>query len=110
MIFDILTSPWLGLTVYREALVDGVTRDPSVSVPTAIGAKPALTAMAHPDEDPKGFFGRYQQDPNRYLRMIYTMATNAVAPVQSSAYVCRLSLTCGGGPCAANVLAPVVVN
>ena len=42
------------LRVYSEALVDDVTRDPSVSVPRAIGAKPALTAMEDPEEEPSG--------------------------------------------------------
>ena len=46
--------PWVGLSVYNEALVDGVTSDPSVSVPTDIGAKPALTAVAEPEEEPRG--------------------------------------------------------
>lgn len=40
--------------VYSEALMEGVTRDPSVSVPRAIGANPALTAMADPEEEPSG--------------------------------------------------------
>ncbi len=44
-----------GLIVDNEALVEGVTREPAVSVLTANGAKPALTAITHPDEEPRGF-------------------------------------------------------
>ncbi len=65
------TRPSDGLIVYSEALVLGVTRDPSVSVPTAIGAKPALTAMADPDEDPSGLWTQIRcchSLPRIYLR------------------------------------------
>lgn len=41
--------------VYTAALTAGVTREPMVSVPKAIGARPALTAMHDPDEEPRGF-------------------------------------------------------
>ena len=50
--------PIEGLMVYNEARIEGVTRDPTVSVPIARGAKPALTAMADPDEDPSGLYVR----------------------------------------------------
>ena len=43
-----------GFKVYSEALMEGVTSDPSVSVPRAIGANPALTAMADPEDEPSG--------------------------------------------------------
>ena len=49
-------SPCVGLIVNNEALTAGVIREPIVSVPKAIGAKPALTAMQDPDEDPRGFY------------------------------------------------------
>ena len=46
------TSPMEGFSVSSDALPEGVTRDPSVSVPRAIGAKPALTAILDPEEEP----------------------------------------------------------
>ena len=50
-----LTSPCVGLIVNNEALTAGVMREPMVSVPKLIGAKPALTAMQDPEEEPRGF-------------------------------------------------------
>lgn len=47
--------PMVGLIVYNAALSAGVIKEPIVSVPIAIGAKPAETAIAGPDDDPPGF-------------------------------------------------------
>jgi hypothetical protein len=48
------TRPTVGLIAYKEALVAGVMIDPTVSVPRATGAKPALTDTAEPVEEPEG--------------------------------------------------------
>jgi hypothetical protein len=40
------------LMVYSECRDDGEMSDPSVSVPMAIGARPAATAIPDPDEEP----------------------------------------------------------
>lgn len=42
--------------VYTAALTAGVMREPMVSVPKAIGARPALTAIHDPDDEPRGFY------------------------------------------------------
>jgi hypothetical protein len=47
--------PIVGLIVYNAALLAGIIKEPSVSVPMAMGANPAETATALPDEDPPGF-------------------------------------------------------
>ena len=47
--------PIVGLIVYRAALDAGETRDAAVSVSIDTGAKPALTAIAGPEEEPPGF-------------------------------------------------------
>ena len=47
--------PMVGLIVYSAALDAGETRDAAVSVPIDTGTKPALTAIAGPDEEPLGF-------------------------------------------------------
>ena len=44
------TRPMVGLIVYRAALVAGMLSEPSVSVPTEMGANPAATPTAEPDE------------------------------------------------------------
>src|SRR5580700_2857730 len=48
------TSPIVGFIVYKAALPAGHTKDPSVSVPIDIGAYPAETATAEPEDDPEG--------------------------------------------------------
>ena len=47
----------VGLIVYRATLAAGTMREPSVSVPTENGAKPAETATAEPEDEPEGFYG-----------------------------------------------------
>jgi hypothetical protein len=44
----------VGLSAINEARVAGVMSDPTVSVPNATGAKPALTDTAEPVEEPEG--------------------------------------------------------
>src|SRR5262245_4524948 len=46
------TSPTVGLIPTTPHRAAGQTIDPSVSVPTAIGASPAATAAPEPDDDP----------------------------------------------------------
>lgn len=46
--------PCVSLRAYRPERVDGVTIDPTVSVPIARGLKPEATATAEPVEDPPG--------------------------------------------------------
>jgi hypothetical protein len=46
----------VGRSTNRPALVPGVMRDPTVSVPNATGAKPALTDTAEPVDDPAGVY------------------------------------------------------
>jgi len=48
-------NPIVGLIVYNAALPPGMIREPSVSVPMEIGANPALTATAEPEDDPPVF-------------------------------------------------------
>jgi hypothetical protein len=47
--------PIVGLIVYKAALVAGMFKDPSVSVPIDMGANPAATPTAEPDDDPPQF-------------------------------------------------------
>jgi hypothetical protein len=49
------TMPIVGLIVYNAALVAGMFKDPSVSVPIDMGANPAATPTAEPDDDPPQF-------------------------------------------------------
>lgn len=46
------TMPKVGFSVYNAARVAGSTRKPSVSVPIEIGASPAATETAEPDDEP----------------------------------------------------------
>ena len=48
-------------TEVGQVLIEGVTSNPSVSVPRVIGAKPALTTMAEPEEEPRRFWNLFQQ-------------------------------------------------
>ncbi len=50
------TIPSVGFIVYNEVLVAGCTRDPKVSVPMARGVRPALIAIADPEEEPDGIY------------------------------------------------------
>src|SRR5580692_12564573 len=49
-----LTRPRVGLMPTTPQALDGETIDPSVSVPTARGAKPADRPAAEPELDPDG--------------------------------------------------------
>src|SRR5215831_12546666 len=49
-----LTRPRVGLTPTTPQALDGETIEPSVSVPTASGARPAETPAADPELDPDG--------------------------------------------------------
>src|SRR3984957_8108453 len=49
-----LTRPRVGLTPTTPQALDGETIDPSVSVPTASGARPADRPDAEPELDPDG--------------------------------------------------------
>ena len=49
-----LTSPTVGLKPTIEFIADGLTIDPSVSVPIAATQNPAATATAEPELDPPG--------------------------------------------------------
>src|ERR1700761_1225049 len=51
---DRLTRPRVGLMPTTPQALDGQTIEPSVSVPTAIGARPAATPTAEPELDPDG--------------------------------------------------------
>ncbi len=50
-----LTRPAVGLIPTTPQALDGETIEPSVSVPTASGARPAETPAADPELDPDGF-------------------------------------------------------
>ena len=50
----LLTRPSVGLMPTMPQACDGLTIEPSVSVPTASGASPAATATAEPELDPDG--------------------------------------------------------
>src|ERR1700723_4528551 len=50
----LLTRPRVGLTPTTPQALDGETIEPSVSVPTARGAKPADRPAAEPELDPAG--------------------------------------------------------
>lgn len=45
------TMPCVGLIVYNAALVAGILSEPLVTVPMEIGAKPAATPTADPEEE-----------------------------------------------------------
>ena len=49
-----LTRPSVGLMPTTPQALAGHTIEPSVSVPTAIGARPAATATPEPELDPEG--------------------------------------------------------
>ena len=49
-----LTKPMVGLMPTTAFMVDGLTMDPDVSVPTANGQKPAETATPEPELEPPG--------------------------------------------------------
>ena len=53
-----LTRPSVGLRPTTPHALAGHTIDPSVSVPTAIGASPAATATPEPELDPDGLRSR----------------------------------------------------
>jgi hypothetical protein len=53
-----LTRPTVGLIPTIPQLVDGQTIDPSVSVPTARGARLAETATPDPELEPQGLRSR----------------------------------------------------
>jgi hypothetical protein len=50
------TVPWVALRAYNAARPAGCTTDPIDSRPNEMGAKPAATATALPDEDPDGVY------------------------------------------------------
>ena len=50
-----LISPSVGLMPTIPQAWAGLTIEPSVSVPTASGARPAATATADPELEPDGF-------------------------------------------------------
>src|ERR1700677_975217 len=54
----LLTRPAVGLIPTTPQALDGETIEPSVSVPTASGARPAETPDADPELDPDGFRSR----------------------------------------------------
>jgi hypothetical protein len=47
--------PTVGLIVYNAARIAGLVSEPAVSVPIDMGAKPALTPTADPEDEPPGF-------------------------------------------------------
>ena len=49
-----LTSPIVGLSPTIPLIAEGHTTEPSVSVPTATGARLAATATPDPELDPHG--------------------------------------------------------
>jgi hypothetical protein len=49
-----LTNPSEGRIPTTDALAEGATIEPAVSVPTAIAARFIVTATADPVDDPKG--------------------------------------------------------
>ncbi len=51
----LLTRPSVGLMPTMPFACDGLTIEPSVSVPTASGASPPATATPDPELDPDGF-------------------------------------------------------
>src|SRR5580693_1286120 len=53
-----LTSPRVGLMPTTPHALEGETIDPSVSVPTASGAKPTETPAAEPELEPDGLRSR----------------------------------------------------
>jgi hypothetical protein len=53
--------PIVGLMVYTPARMEGMMREPSVSVPRAPGANPTATPTADPEEDPPGFYLAYYE-------------------------------------------------
>lgn len=52
---DMSTLPTVGLMVYKAARVAGEMSEPIESVPSAMGAYPAETPTAEPEEEPHGF-------------------------------------------------------
>ena len=54
------TLPYVGLSPVSPQKAAGCRIDPPVSVPVAIGAKPAATAAADPPEDPPGTRSKFQ--------------------------------------------------
>jgi len=46
----------VGFIVYSAARLAGIISEPDVSVPMEIGAKPAATQTAEPEDDPPVFY------------------------------------------------------
>ena len=67
--------------------------DPIVSVPTAIGEKPAATETAEPVDDPPGFYRAVRSDTEKLDSLDYAVATIAVILAETAFHVCRLCLT-----------------
>ena len=89
MILSDSTSPRDGLKVYNEALVAGETRESSVSVTRATGANPALTAIADPEEEPRGLYSKVSRClllPSCHCA--YTMTSTTIVPVLASTNIC----------------------
>lgn len=87
------TVPRDGLTVHRDCRVAGDISEPSVSVPMARGAKPAVTAMALPDDEPPGLFviGIWISDGNAHLRLyLLNPGTDAIVNMKRKEIGCNI--------------------
>jgi hypothetical protein len=67
MMPSVVIAPSGDFTVQSEFLVDGETKEPSVSVPIATGANPAATAIPLPEDDPSGLCAN-NLDSAQYLK------------------------------------------
>ena len=106
------TIPRVGFTVYSEARVAGLTRDPNVSEPIAIGARPALVAIALPEEEPEGLLRSLSELCTNSVGRgrAYTVAGNTVLHVQASEYISRLRLSCHSRPSTSYISASGVIQ
>ena len=70
------TEPGVSFKAYSAATAAGETRDPEVSLPSAIGPKPEAIPTAEPVDEPMGAY---------YVSLSHSMAhTLTVSPLESS--------------------------
>ena len=70
-------------------------RDPSVSVPSANGVRPALTAIAEPEDEPSGFWISVRAVMSN-VESAYTVSSKRVIVPYAASNIGRLTLTSYG--------------
>jgi len=84
--------------VNSAALVAGLTSDPQVSVPKAIGANPALTAIELPEDEPSGLLNLVSIVFVGQETRTHAVAKYRIFHVQSTPNIRRLEVSRGSRP------------